>query len=228
MINVERWNRERERFPRVLENMAASGERETWWHPWFRDSVRGYLNMGSSFDRMSDRFGIQCVPRAIITRRLFSPSRRKIGRGDQPINRMDRFSPRQTERERDSRHVSHVKWEQCWKLIDRDRERERGSVEDGDDRLHKRLERESLRRGFCARVPDGWRHCRALKNTPRVGGVQLSPLFSIFIPSENFFFEFSKNNLFRIYVILNSYTLYTLFSRKGQCSFLHVATVSNL
>lgn len=37
----------------------------------------------------------------------------------------------------------------------RDRERERGSVEDGDDRLHKRLERESLRRGFCARVPDG-------------------------------------------------------------------------
>lgn len=209
MINVERWNRERERFPRVLENMAASGERETWWHPWFRDSVRGYLNMGSSFDRMSDRFGIQCVPRAIITRRLFSPSRRKIGRGDQPINRMDRFSPRQREREREIRDTwatwngnSVGNWS-----IERQRERERGSVEDGDDRLHKRLERESLRRGFCARVPDGWRHCRALKNTPRVGGVQLSPLFSIFIPSENFFFEFSKNNLFRIYVILNSYTL---------------------
>lgn len=71
----------------------------------------------------------------------------------------------------------------------RQRERERGSVEDGDDRLHKRLERESLRRGFCARVPDGWRHCRALKNTPRVGGVQLSPLFSVFIPPPRKFLQ---------------------------------------
>lgn len=167
--------------------MAASGERETWWHPWFRDSVRGYLNMGSSFDRMSDRFGIQCSPRAIITRRLFSPSRRKIGRGDQPINRMDRFSPRQRERfeTREPREMGTVL------EIDRSRqrERERGSVEDGDDRLHKRLERESLRRGFCARVPDGWRHCRALKNTPRVGGVQLSPLFSVFIPPPRKFLQ---------------------------------------
>lgn len=73
--------------------------------------------------------------------------------------------------------------------IERQRERERGSVEDGDDRLHKRLERESLRRGFCARVPDGWRHCRALKNTPRVGGVQLSPLFSVFIPPPRKFLQ---------------------------------------
>lgn len=79
--------------------------------------------MGSSFDRMSDRFGIQCVPRAIITRRLFSPSRRKIGRGDQPINRMDRFSPRQRKRERfetrEPREMGTVL------EIDRSRDRER-------------------------------------------------------------------------------------------------------
>lgn len=77
--------------------------------------------MGSSFDRMSDRFGIQCVPRAIITRRLFSPSRRKIGRGDQPINRMDRFSPRQRERfeTREPREMGTVL------EIDRSRDKER-------------------------------------------------------------------------------------------------------
>ena len=41
---------------------------------------------------------------------------------------------------------------------------------DRDDRLHKRLERESL--WFCS-VPNGWRHCRALKNITG-WGAQLS------------------------------------------------------
>lgn len=152
--------------------------------PWLRARISQY---GIEF--RPDVGSIRDSPRAIITRRLFSPSRRKIGRGDQPINRMDRFSPRQRKRERfetrEPREMGTVL------EIDRSRqrERERGSVEDGDDRLHKRLERESLRRGFCARVPDGWRHCRALKNTPRVGGVQLSPLFSVFIPPPRKFLQ---------------------------------------